>query len=314
MRLPGLSFESLSAVVAVAKHGGIGPAARELGLTPSAVDKRIRSAGQALGTRLFERVEDGLELTRAGAVFLTPAMKAIQYAMLAEARTRAPAFIDKPRLLLGHSPYLAPRLLGAIRRLSLTGLPGFTIERRSGLMATLIERLLDGKLHAALGFLPVRHPDLIGYEIFEEPLVICLPADHKLARRPMLSPTDIAGEPVIAVAREPFPALHEELEEYFDSFSVHLRVVEDAFMPSEALALVEQKAGICFLAKSSALRQPGVEIKPLAAPALTRKTGLLVRADNREAPVTVLTSVILEQMKTFRPSQRKSAPKRLQFD
>jgi len=36
--------------------------------------------------------------------------------------------------------------------------------------------------------------------------------------------------------------------------------------------MIEQKTGICFLAKSSAIPKLGVAIKPLAAPALTRKT------------------------------------------
>lgn len=307
MRLPELSLESLIAVVAVAEHGGINSAARELGLTPSAVDKRIRAVAQTLGTKLFRTTESGLTLTDAGRVFVAPALKSLQYAALAEERSRAHVLAHRPSLLLGHSSCLAPRLLALLRRLAMPGLPKTSIEHQTGLTVNLAERVLDGKLHAAVGFLPVRCAELIEYEIYEEPLMACLPSDHALARRPMLSPTDLNGESVIAAAREPFPALHEGLEEYFDSFSVKLRVVADAFMPSEALTMTAQKVGICLLAKSSAVPQPGVAIKPLAATMLTRKTGLIVREDHRGGPVAALVSVILKETEPLRPPIRRRA-------
>ncbi len=95
--------------------------------------------------------------------------------------------------------------------------------------------MVDGSLHAGFGILPIRMRELLVRTIYEEPLVACIPAGHRLAARPALAQHDFDGEPIIAVSREPWPERHQEIEDFFGGFGVALRVVCDAYSASEAL-------------------------------------------------------------------------------
>lgn len=59
-------WDDLKLVLAVARAGGLSGAARALGVTHSTVSRRVSLFEEALGTRLFERLPEGLVPTAAG--------------------------------------------------------------------------------------------------------------------------------------------------------------------------------------------------------------------------------------------------------
>ncbi|MCA1371876.1 LysR family transcriptional regulator [Bradyrhizobium sp. BRP14] len=78
------SMIELEAVAAVARSGGFRSAARELGLTNSAVSHAIAGLEARIGVRLFNRTTRSVALTTAGEQFLaqvTPALAAIDAAV-----------------------------------------------------------------------------------------------------------------------------------------------------------------------------------------------------------------------------------------
>jgi DNA-binding transcriptional LysR family regulator len=60
-----IPLNALRAIEIVARHGALGPAAEELGVTPGAVSQHIRRAEERLGVELFERTPRGLVPTAA---------------------------------------------------------------------------------------------------------------------------------------------------------------------------------------------------------------------------------------------------------
>ncbi|EPJ49658.1 MAG: LysR family transcriptional regulator [Osedax symbiont Rs2] len=77
-------FNALPIFVAVAKNAGFSAAARELGLSKSAVSKRITKLEAQLGSRLLHRTTRKLSLTEAGERFYQHALQAIYAAQNAE--------------------------------------------------------------------------------------------------------------------------------------------------------------------------------------------------------------------------------------
>jgi DNA-binding transcriptional LysR family regulator len=63
----------MTIALAVARHRSIRSAARELGLAPSVISRRLHSFEDGLGVSLFERRPSGVKLTEAGAEFLPDA-------------------------------------------------------------------------------------------------------------------------------------------------------------------------------------------------------------------------------------------------
>ena len=97
------------AVVALAQKRTMELAAKELGLTPSAVHKRIQAASRLIGRTLFSKTENGMALTEAGKRFYPDAVKALEEVLLAEDKALCSLELETGRLLVGHSTYLPPR-------------------------------------------------------------------------------------------------------------------------------------------------------------------------------------------------------------
>lgn len=69
-------FAAIPVFVAVVEHGGFSPAARSLGISKSAVSKRINLLEQQLGVKLLHRTTRKLSLTEAGKHYFEHAVKA----------------------------------------------------------------------------------------------------------------------------------------------------------------------------------------------------------------------------------------------
>src|ERR1700754_4095268 len=69
----GLDWEDVRVLIALARHGSMSAAARELGIIHVVVSRRIAALEEVLGERLVERRPDGYVLTPAGTRALGPA-------------------------------------------------------------------------------------------------------------------------------------------------------------------------------------------------------------------------------------------------
>jgi len=295
MRVPSLTIDVLVAVIAVAERKTYALAGEELSLSASAIHKRVRTAEGLLGQRLFIGTDEGMSLTSEGSIFYSDATRAVEQALLAEERMKAIAEMSAGRLLVGHSTYLPPQLLGPVMRLDADGTAEWRIEHCPGLTALLAERVVEGTLHAAIGEMPVAHPELLARQVLEEPVVVCIAKSHPLALKPLVRFEDLDDVAVIAVGREHSPEQHEEIEEYFKGAGVRLKVVADAFGPPEALHMVEQNMGACLLGASAA-KSPTVVSKPLPARTLKRRIGIYVREDNRNRVLHEFVDLVLRKV------------------
>jgi DNA-binding transcriptional LysR family regulator len=293
MRVPSLTLDMLTAVIAVAQKRNLEPAGKELGLSPSAVHKRIRAANHVFGTRLFAVTNDGFELTEVGRVLYSHATSPIEHMLLAEETTKAAAQLHASHLLVGHSTYLPSKLLALIHNLPFVSALGMRPKHKAGLTLALAQEVVEGTLHAGLGYLPIAHPDLLIYPITEEPIVVCIPKGHPLAVKPNIQPKDLEGQPIIAASRDTFPVLHRQIDEFFDDFGIKLNVVGDAYGPHEAITMVEQRVGLCLVAKCHAT--PSIISKHLLPQTLKRRCGLFVRGDNRHPALKGFIDLILER-------------------
>ncbi len=240
-----------------------------------------------------------MALTEEGESFIADARIAVERAILAEEKALARQAIKHHHLCVGHSTYLAPRLIALLHRLHIEDKPLVRIEHVSGLTSTMVRQVLEGSLHAGFGFLPIHEPELLVHLIYEEPIVACIPSGHSLATKPAIYPHDLDGEPIVAVSRELLPVLHREIEDHFAGFGIALRIVADAFSPFEAIACVKERVGICLLAPSSIAPQPGIVVKPLSSRVLMRRSGVFFREDNRSPLLRLLVDTVLLQVKTM---------------
>jgi DNA-binding transcriptional LysR family regulator len=155
---------------AVARHGSITKAARELGTVQSNVTARIRSLEGEIGRALFFRRPRGVSLTRAGESLLPYASRVGR--LLVDAQRALDDRTPSGALVVGTMETTAavrmpPVLLRYRRRY-----PDVDLTLRTGPTVNLVEDVVAFRLEGAFVAGPVGHPDLEEEEVFEEDLVL----------------------------------------------------------------------------------------------------------------------------------------------
>ncbi|MCN9240882.1 LysR family transcriptional regulator [Streptomyces sp. RY43-2] len=195
-RVPDLG--ALELLLAVARLGSFGRAARELGITQPAVSSRIRSMERQLGVALVERSPRGSRLTDAGALVTDWARRIVEAAEAFDAGAQALRGRRDSRLRVAASmtiaEYLLPGWLMALR----AERPDTAVSLLAGNSATVAERLLAGE--ADLGFVEglTVPPGFDSAVVGHDRLVVVTAPGHPWARRRTpLSAEELASTPLI---------------------------------------------------------------------------------------------------------------------
>ena len=182
----------------VAEHRHFGRAAEALHVAQPSLSRQIRHLEQQLGARLLDRTPQGSRLTEAGEVFLPLARALLRSAGQAAARTRAAA--QPSRITIGYTIGLI--VTPAVRQLRREH-PDADVQTLHLDWNQPREALLDHRVDAVVTRLPLRTGGLHVTVLYDEPRVLLVPLDHRLAGKESVSIDDIADEPI---PRLPDPA------------------------------------------------------------------------------------------------------------
>ncbi|MFJ8108657.1 LysR family transcriptional regulator [Streptomyces sp. NPDC096132] len=195
-RVPDLG--ALELLLAVARLGSLGAAARELGITQPAASSRIRSMERQLGVALVDRSPRGSRLTDAGALVTDWARRIVEAAQAFDAGAQALRDRRDSRLRVAASmtiaEYLLPGWLLALR----AGRPDTAVSLHAGNSAAVAERLLSGE--ADLGFVEglTVPTGLDSAVIAHDRLTVVVAPGHPWARRRRaLAAAELASTPLI---------------------------------------------------------------------------------------------------------------------
>ena len=182
----------------VAEHRHFGRAAEALRVAQPSLSRQIRHLEQQLGARLLDRTPQGSRLTEAGEVFLPLARALLRSADQAAARTRAAA--QPSRITIGYTIGLI--ITPAVRQLRREH-PDADVQTLHLDWNEPRAALLDHRVDAVVTRLPIRTGGLHVTVLYDEPRVLLVPLDHRLAGKESVSIDDIADEPI---PRLPDPA------------------------------------------------------------------------------------------------------------
>ena len=176
-------------VVADRRH--FGHAAADLHVAQPSLSRQIRRLEAQLGARLFDRTPQGTRLTEAGEVFLPRARALLRSAAQAAAATRAAA--QPSRITIGYTVGLI--VTPAVRQLRRQH-PDADVQTLHLDWNEPREALLDHRVDAVVTRLPLRTEGLHVTILYDEPRVLLVPVDHRLAGKESVALDDIAGEPI----------------------------------------------------------------------------------------------------------------------
>jgi DNA-binding transcriptional LysR family regulator len=278
-----LSTRQLRYFVEIAECGSFSAAAERLFIAQSALSRQIKDMETRLQTPLFERTARQPRLTAAGQAFLPRARNLLNELNKASAMATEVGNGQLGTLRLSHSSTvpISGRVLAGIGAY-LERQPGVSLDIGKLSSEAQLEELAEGRLDIGLLRLPVlRQRDGIQLlPLFTEPLLLAVPADHRLARATRVELVQLKDEAFISIPhpqRGGLSYLCAELCMRQGFFPKAARVMS---RKTTQLQLIQGGFGIALLPQSMQdLAPPGVSFLPLAGADCQSTVALACRQD-----------------------------------
>ncbi|MEV0890164.1 LysR substrate-binding domain-containing protein [Promicromonospora sp. NPDC050262] len=266
-----LDLRKLRYFVAVANTLHFGRAAEELHIAQPVLSRQIRALEHDLGATLFTRDSHGAALTDAGRQLLDDAGPLLASAHAVRRRVSAAARGSR-RLVVGFRAGIP--VIPAAREFEARH-PDVVVDVQRMEWDDQAPMLLDGRVDVGYVRLPIDETGLRLTPLYTEPLMVVLPAGHRLAGKEEVTEADLAGEPLVWHAdastqptRRPHP----------DS-GLRVRGVE------EKLEHVAAGRGISFVGRSETVFYSRPDISYVPVPDLAPEQIYLAMAASRTSPM-----------------------------
>jgi DNA-binding transcriptional LysR family regulator len=175
-----MELRHLQALVAISDHGTFSAAADHLGTVQSNVSSHVARLERELSAALIDRSNG--HFTQEGEAVLARARRILSEldALVSDVAACKDEVTGTVRVgMIGTTArWLAPQLM----ELAADRHPNLALMIAEGITTGLESQLADGQLDLAVLNFPVHGKDLLSKLLFEEDLVLVVPADHPLAR------------------------------------------------------------------------------------------------------------------------------------
>ena len=269
-----IDIRQLRYFVAVAEEEHVGRAAERLHISQSPLSRQIAQLEERLGLTLFERSQQRIRLARDGQTFLAETRALLTHANRLESLGKRLGRGEEGGLCIGYieNAMHAGVLPNALRVLRVDR-PNVHVALYNQSSAEQLEGLRQRSLDIALVSEPPTDddPDLLGFQVLDDPMLLALPEDHPLAQQAVLTPADLASQEWIGVQHHQNVASREN----FVSACIRAGFTPDIRMeatgPFTAMALVASGLGIAMIQKGlSRNAPPGVVLREVPWISLTR--------------------------------------------
>src|SRR3954464_5369064 len=202
-----LDVRRMQVLLAVVELGSVTAAAEALTYTPSAISQQLRRLEHDVGQPLMRRHACGMVPTEAGSVLSVHARRVLRQMEAAQADLDEIAGLRRGQVVLGTFPTVASSFLPLVVRRFRQLHPEVRLEIRSAREAQLVEWLGEGTGDLSLlwdyEWRRLDPAELELSELFQDPTVLVVAADHALARRRRVAIADLADEHWIVRAEHP---------------------------------------------------------------------------------------------------------------
>jgi DNA-binding transcriptional LysR family regulator len=252
-----IDIRQLRYFVVVAEEEHVGRAAERLHISQSPLSRQIAQLEERLGLTLFERSQQRIRLTRDGQTFLAETRALLTHANRLESLGKRLGRGEEGGLCIGYieNAMHAGVLPNALRVLRVDR-PNVHVALYNLSSAEQLEGLRQRSLDIALVSEPPTDddPDLLGFQVLDDPMLLALPEQHPLAQRAALNPEDLANQEWIGVQPR------QDANDEFVSACIRAGFTPDVRMqatePFTALGLVASGLGIAMIQKGLSHNAP----------------------------------------------------------
>src|SRR5438132_3877823 len=241
-----MELRHLRCFVAVAEAGSLTVAAeRRLHTSQPSLSRQIRDLEYEVGAKLLTRGARGVELTRAGRAFLDHARLALAQADAAGEAARRAAQPARTTFAVGFQTGHEMNWLPPVMHVLRDELHHIEVKITSNYSPDLADALVRGTLDVA--FLRVDSRFDLEYRVVtQEPLLVVMPRDHRLAARKSIRPQEIAGEIFIGGSNKA-TVLRSVTEKYLKRSGVDIKPDHGVDNLAMAISLVASTGGLSLM-------------------------------------------------------------------
>ena len=285
-----MELRHLRYFIAVAEELHFGRAAERLGISQPPLSQQIQALEEEIGARLFERTNRRVELTDAGRLFLDESRQVLAQVDKAVLLARRAHLGELGELKIGFTssaPFTStiPSSIRAFRK----AYPDVDLDLQEMSSRQVLKALLEESLQVGV-IRPLALPDAVHWvELFREPLVAVLRADHPLAAgsEDGLAIAALAEEPFVFFPRSYGTGLYDQVIALTRQAGFSPRIAQEASEAMTIIGLVSAGLGVSILPASfRRTRVDGVVYRTLSDPEATTAVWL-VRRQNEGSPLAL---------------------------
>ncbi|MBK1701434.1 LysR substrate-binding domain-containing protein [Thiococcus pfennigii] len=195
-----MNLRDLKYIIAVAETHHFGRAAERCFVSQPTLSGQIKKLEDELGVTIFERTNRSVEVTPIGEGILAHARLLLEQAEAIERTARAHQDPLAGPLRIGAIPTLSPYLMPLILRPLRQRYPQLQLVLFEEITDTLLQRLRQHDLDAALLATPADDAELTGQPIYDEPFWLAHPRGHPLADKAEITQDDLEAVELLLLA------------------------------------------------------------------------------------------------------------------
>src|SRR5262245_10198950 len=245
-----MELRHLRYFVAVAEELNFSRAAERLHVSQPPLSQQIKQLEEEVKVQLFDRTKRWVRLTSAGRLFLEHARQVlaqVDSAVLAARRTMQG---ECDRLSVACTPWADLMAVPHILRRFSEAHHQIQIEVQTLNSVLHVQAVKARTVDVGFMLSPPADQGIHIERLVTYPLVIALPANHRLATRAQLSPRDLVGESYVTLAADVAPMYGEVVTKYWEQVGVAMKERLKVDQPRAVIDLVAAGAGFALVPSS----------------------------------------------------------------
>ena len=308
-----MNLRDLKYIIAVAETRHFGKAAERCFVSQPTLSGQIKKLEEELGVAIFERSNRSVEITPVGKSIVLHARQIMEQAdtILQLARAHQDPLAGPLRIgaIPTLSPYLMPLILAPLKK----QWPQMKLVLSEELTDTLLKRLHNYEIDAALLATPVEEPELASLPLFDEPFWVAYPSEHAFYTKDKITRRDLDTENILLLSEG-----HCLASQAMDICHIKERQLQGEMADLRAasletlIQLVKAGFGVTLVPalamRGSWTSGSGVVAQPLKIPGASRRISLVYRSSfPRLAALQAFADTILGKLpNTVKPVRHKN--------
>jgi molybdate transport repressor ModE-like protein len=245
----------MRSLLAVAEHGAITDAAAALGISQSALSRRMDQLEEALGAPLLERVGRGVALTAIGQLAIEEGKQLVQRYDRLKSRVHEHLQLDAGVVRIGGGAtavgFLLPQAIAAFRARH----PGVVFQVKEAGSRDIESAVSRDELELGIVTRPTRSRDVAEKPLARDRIVLVAAKDHPLSRKSRIDAATLNGQNLVGF--EAGSAVRWLIDAALREAQVEVNVVMELRSVAAILQMVETTGSLAFVSELAVPSGPG---------------------------------------------------------